>query len=374
MKKNKVRVLLCSQSPSNNGGVRVWCGTVLSYFKEHTKIDDISIKIDLFSTTRSVSMTNLLPWYIKLYVDIKDFWFKPFKLFFQLTRYDYDIFHMVSVGGQGLIRDILFVYICRLFKVKTIIHFHFGRIPEILKKNDIESYLFKKVIRIADRIIVLDQKSKNALIPFYDKKVIKLGNPFSDDLLNICVSQEKRIKRKIIFVGHMVKTKGIMELLEACYDIEGISLYIYGPSNAQEEADVNQFIIKHPFKGEINICGLKPLNIIYEEMCSADLFVLPTYTEGFPYVIMEAMACGCPIISTPVGAIEEMLTSDEGLLGYLVPVKDSHSLKERILYCLANRNETLLLGEKARKKALNCFSSDVMMKKLFSQYLKVINC
>ena len=109
-------------------------------------------------------------------------------------------------------------------------------------------------------------------------------------------------------------------------------------------------------------------------MCSADLFVLPTYTEGFPYVIMEAMACGCPIISTPVGAIEEMLTSDEGILGYLVPVKDSHSLKERILYCLANRNETLLLGEKARKKALNCFSSDVMMKKLFSQYLKVINC
>ena len=205
MKKNIVRVLLCSQSPSNNGGVRVWCGTVLSYFKKHAEIDDISIKIDLFSTTRSVSMTNLLPWYIKLYVDIKDFWFKPFKLFFQLARYNYDIFHMVSVGGQGLIRDILFVYICRLFKVKTIIHFHFGRIPEILKKNDIESYLFKKVIRIADRIIVLDQKSKNALMPFYDKKVIKLGNPFSDDLLNICVSQERRIKRKIIFVGHMVQ-------------------------------------------------------------------------------------------------------------------------------------------------------------------------
>ena len=101
MKQNIVRVLLCSQSPSNNGGVRVWCGTVLSYFKKHAEIDDISIKIDLFSTTRSVSMTNLLPWYIKLYVDIKDFWFKPFKLFFQLARYNYDIFHMVSVGGQG---------------------------------------------------------------------------------------------------------------------------------------------------------------------------------------------------------------------------------------------------------------------------------
>lgn len=368
-KNNEVRVLLCSQSPSNNGGVRVWCGTVLSYFKKHPKIGNTYIKIDLFSTTRSVSMTNLLPWYSKLYVDIKDFWSKPFKLFFQLAKYHYDIFHIVSVGGQGLIRDIIFLLICRIFKVKTIVHFHFGKIPDILKTNNIESFLLKKVICVADRIIVLDQKTKDSLMPFCGLKLSKLGNPFSDELLKITVSREKRVEKKIIFVGHMVKTKGIMELLEACYDIEGISLYIYGPSNEQEEADVNKFIAQHPFKGKLNICGLKPLNFVYQEMCSADLFVLPTYTEGFPYVIMEAMACGCPIISTPVGAIEEMLTSDEGLLGYLVPVKDSQALKERILYCLANREKSLSLGEKARIKALSNYSSEVMMKKLFRQYL-----
>ena len=67
------------------------------------------------------------------------------------------------------------------------------------------------------------------------------------------------------------------------------------------------------------------------EMLSCDVFVLPTYTEGFPNVILESMACGCAIVTTPVGAIPEMLEEENGKrYGILVEPKKAQELKEGI--------------------------------------------
>ena len=62
-------------------------------------------------------------------------------------------------------------------------------------------------------------------------------------------------------------------------------------------------------------------------LSASDVFVLPSYTEGFPNVIIEAMAMGKPIIATSVGAIPEML--DEGC-GVVVPPKDADSLQKAL--------------------------------------------
>ena len=75
-------------------------------------------------------------------------------------------------------------------------------------------------------------------------------------------------------------------------------------------------------------------------MLSCDIFVLPTYTEGFPNVILESMACGCAIVTTPVGAIPEMLEEENGKqYGILVSPQNVQELKEGIEKML--NNETL---------------------------------
>ena len=78
-------------------------------------------------------------------------------------------------------------------------------------------------------------------------------------------------------------------------------------------------------------------------MCQCDIFVLPTYTEGFPNVILESMACGCAIVTTPVGAIPEMLEEENGKhYGLMVEPRNVEQLKssiEKMLSDIDYKNE-----------------------------------
>ena len=78
-------------------------------------------------------------------------------------------------------------------------------------------------------------------------------------------------------------------------------------------------------------------------MCQCDVFVLPTYTEGFPNVILESMACGCAIVATPVGAIPEMLEEENNNhYGVMVEPRNVEQLKagiEKMLSDVDFKNE-----------------------------------
>jgi glycosyltransferase involved in cell wall biosynthesis len=84
-------------------------------------------------------------------------------------------------------------------------------------------------------------------------------------------------------------------------------------------------------------------------MESADVFVLPSHSEGFPYVVLEAMSMSRPIVATRVGAIPQMLDDGEGPAGELVPPQDVAALEravERVLTDAALRGD---LGRRARR-------------------------
>ena len=93
----------------------------------------------------------------------------------------------------------------------------------------------------------------------------------------------------------------------------------------------------------LNIRGETPYEEVIAEMCKCDVFVLPTYTEGFPNVILESMACGCAIVTTSVGAIPEMLEEEDGKhYGIMVEPRNVEQLKgaiERMLSDADFKNE-----------------------------------
>ena len=84
---------------------------------------------------------------------------------------------------------------------------------------------------------------------------------------------------------------------------------------------------------------------------------MPSYTEGFPYVILEAMAYACPIVATTVGAIPEMLADG---CGELIEPQDVNSIRNGITKTLANFEKAISMGIKAQDKVLRCYTIETI--------------
>lgn len=357
------KILLTGPPPSTKGGVTIWVKIVLDYLNNNTNND---VAITHLAIERSVSLTHLLPVYKRLYYSIKDYTKGMQDLIKSLKNDKFDKVHILSSLGIGIIRDWLYVKIAKHYNAKAIVHYHCGTMSKHLSTSGWKKRLLLSTLKNSYKSIVLDKESYSAITSAGFNNAIKIGNSFNKEIESLKECEIKRNNNEILFVGHNIREKGIFELVEACSTIDNITLNIYGPQDETIHNELTTWINEHGFSGSINFMGRKPQNEIYAAMRKATLFVLPTYTEGFPYVIVEAMASGCPILTTPVGAIPEMLEQNDEFLGYLVNPKDMIGLRNQIKHCLENIDEARDKAYKAQTKAYSEFSTNAIMKQFFT--------
>lgn len=358
---SKIRVLLCSPYGVTVGGISRWTGHILEYYKK----TDGNIQLTHYYHDSSGIYTNT-PILIRLIIGILTY--LPFikKLHKVLKDEKYNVVHFTSSASLGLIRDIFALRIVKQKKVSSIIHFRFGRIPIIFQKKNWEYRLIKIVINLADYVIVIDKSSFDILVNLGYKKISYLPNPITPIVADIINNFPKitRDERKIIFVGHVVISKGVLELIDACKLIPNIKLKIIGYITQNMETIVKDRGGEGCDKW-LEIAGEKEFELTIKEMLSAGVFVLPTYTEGFPNVILESMACGCPIVTTNVGAIPEMLDIKNGdKYGICVEPKNVEQLKNAIVKMLDNRKFALDCGSNAQFRVNELYSMPKIWKQL----------
>ncbi len=92
-------------------------------------------------------------------------------------------------------------------------------------------------------------------------------------------------------------------------------------------------------------------------LCDAAMFVLPSYSENFGIAIIEAMACGCPVVATNVGGVSEILNTNEGPCGYLVPPADPVALARGIAALWFSKDEQAAFRKRARRRVVESFSA-----------------
>lgn len=334
-----MRILFASPYKNVTGGISRWAQNIVHYYQSnHSEID---IDILSFDDTKEhdaeyyISKSRLQRVFrgIRLYG-------RAIKEMHNKTRKNkYDIIHISSSATWGLVRDVIMIHIAHLKGIKCVIHFHFGRIPDLSKQRNWEWKLLKYVVGIADRTIVMDMSSYNTLIANNCNHIEYVPNPLSPNISNI-INGQKDIKRKhnvLVFAGQCVQAKGIYELVEACRTIPNIELQMYGAITKSVEDELR---MKWDSPNSIlQIMGNRPYNEVIAAMNQCGVFVLPTYTEGFPNVILESMACGCAIITTPVGAIPEMLAMEDSKhLGILVQPQNSDELRTAIIKMLSDES------------------------------------
>ena len=345
-----MRILLAS-AYNFPGGITRWTEHILNY-----STSDDSVQIDLLKGPtplfKSFNNKNVLRRIIQGIYYYLGYIINEQK---ELKHQQYDVLHICTSAQYALIKDYLMIVIARHYHVKTIVHFRFGRIPELLKSNNWESWLLRKVARKADFLIPIDRMSYESLLVNGFTNVENVPNPISPEVLSIIESSAIiKENRYVLFVGQCYKAKGIFELIDACKTIDDIKVRFIGSISEETKKEMKKRI---PENSKMEIIGEMPYNDVIKEMLKCNVFVLPTYTEGFPNVILESMACGCPIVTTNVGAIPEMLDIENGNnYGICVKPQEIEELNKAIRKMLDDREFALRCGENAQKRVNELYS------------------
>lgn len=157
-------------------------------------------------------------------------------------------------------------------------------------------------------------------------------------------------QKNILYVGHVSKAKGALDLLDAMPTIRGqfpdVKLTLLGEHIRKERNILHVQNTRGDWKrvkalsretAPGHISGIAK----WKAFDDATVFVFPSYSEGFPVVVLEAMASGLPIVCTPVGALPDILTKDNCRF---VQFNDPHAIAQEVILLLKNPSDACLMG------------------------------
>lgn len=351
-----VKVLLVTSYGGVPGGISRWAAHIMNYYEAVGKND---CTLTLVPMGRSSFVNINSPKLYRLKEAVKDY-SKIIKDFTQKLRSgNHDVMHLTSSASWSLLKDIYLIKAAKRRGVKTVIHFRFGRIPDLVVSKNWEWRLIAKVLKLVDCAIVLDNKSLSVLKELGYTNVVCMPNPVSPQVQTIVEqNQVERIPGYILFCGHVVKTKGVFELIDACSHISGIHLKMVGHVTDEMRAEINNYSHSALW---LDLVGEMPYEQVIKEMMASDIMVLPTYTEGFPNVILEGMAAGCAIVASGVGAIPQMIEEENGeQFGIIIKPQNVSELENAIKHLLNSPEDKDAMRARVQKRVQDRYSMEAV--------------
>ena len=146
---------------------------------------------------------------------------------------------------------------------------------------------------------------------------------------------------RLVCVGRLCEQKGQLLLVEAAHQVvrQGVPLELVLAGDGEMRAEIERLVDARGLRAQVRITGWLSGAQVRDEIVAARALVLPSFAEGLPVVIMEAMALRRPVISTFVAGIPELVRAGES--GWLFPAGDVGELATAMLACLAAPPEEL---------------------------------
>ncbi|RLF10206.1 MAG: hypothetical protein DRJ69_03455 [Thermoprotei archaeon] len=222
--------------------------------------------------------------------------------------------------------------------------------------------------QLADAIIVTSESDREYIARRYrvnPRKVYVIPNWVDTNLFKPLPGVVKK-RGRVVFVGRLEYQKNLFALIDAVRDIPGVKLYVVGDGGLRK---VLENRIKREAIDNIVFLGVVPHVELPWELNKSEIFVLPSLWEGHPKTLIEAMACGLPVIGSNVEGIRELIK--DGYNGVLCePI--SKSIREAVLRLLRNSERRRRLGENARRFVVENFSFEKIMRKELALHLWLI--
>lgn len=206
-----------------------------------------------------------------------------------------------------------------------------------------------EVFPAADKVVVTTDDMRRTIIERYnvpEERTAVIPN-YVDTARFRPTSDRRGEPRRICFVGRLVEQKNLLALLEAVAGL-GVQLVIAGTGHLEEELSASA-----ARNGvAVEFVGNRPHDELPELFNSCDLFVLPSHYEGHPKALLEAMACGLPVVGTDVSGIRDVIR--DGETGVLCGT-DAAGIRAAISRVLADAGLRERIGRNAREFVVqNC--------------------
>lgn len=275
--------------------------------------------------------------------------------------------HIHTSARNSFLRKSIFVRLMKLFNVPVILHLHSPDFHVYFEQlSDKKKGAIREIFRMADRVIVLSNSWKEWYIDTIDKHEPLVFYNGVEDHLAVDDQISKR-KNQILFLGRLGERKGTYDLIKAFkivlekHSDANLLLAGFGDLEGCEELAKSLKI-----DNSVEILGWIDYEKKKELLNSSKIYTLPSYNEGFPVSILEAMSARLPVISTRVGGIPEEIEDKE--TGFLIEAGDIAALSLTINRILDDEILCDQIGENARKRYLEQFALDKIVKELEGLY------
>ncbi len=275
------------------------------------------------------------------------------------------IIHVSLSSYHGFYKGSVFIMLAALLRKRKIIHLHSGDFKVFYQKHNktmkrFIRYIFEK----GDLIIVLSIYWKKILADDFDilpEKVTVLNNCYGYQFNDFIATIQKQLTERennhinLLFIGEINENKGIFDLIKICKKLiqyrHDFILRIAGEEKLKgmkrklwDTVDSGHMADSIKFMGEVR--GEEKLRLFQQ----SDILILPSYSENFPVVIIEAMRMGLPILTTPVSSIPEIVANREN--GYLIEPGDIRTFVDKIIDLSKNKKLREKMALRNQKKAL----------------------
>ena len=266
------------------------------------------IESDFFNTSKGLKQEDL---YKSPTAKEIAFQFRLFySLWARLRETPFDYANVFVTSGLAILRDILFLLILKIFRVKTVVHFHskyegeFALIPWRLK------IIGRIISGLTNAVIFISPNHKS----FFGRYFPHCSHHVIENFVSVKDFQpplgSKNNLPRLLFVGRLSKEKGVFDLLHALAEIKNLEFrmdFLGEPNNDKTGSEIRQFIEQHGLANKVHLHGNVVGDAKFEFFRSANCLVFPSQFENSPVVLKEALAADLEIIASDINANVDIL-------------------------------------------------------------------